>query len=152
MWSSIVVGTDGSATAAEAVRRAAGLASLCGSRLTVCHAYQPLSTSATLAISGAGAGSGVLFDSADDLDRQRVDAEQLVEQAVMSCGADRARTSGAAVVGPPAEALLRVAEQVEADLLVVGSRGMRGAKRLLGSVPNTITHTAPCAVLVVRTC
>ena len=152
MWSSIVVGTDGSQTAAEAVRTAAGLASLCGARLTVCHAYQPLSTSAALAMSGAAAGVGVLVDSADDLDRQRADAEQLVAQAVASCGAAPGRTTGAALPGGAAEVLLRVAEQVAADLVVVGSRGMHGAKRLLGSVPNTVTHTSRCAVLVVRTC
>jgi nucleotide-binding universal stress UspA family protein len=51
----------------------------------------------------------------------------------------------------PADAVLLVATEVGADLIVVGNRGMKGAGRVLGSVPNTITHGAPCSVLVVDT-
>jgi nucleotide-binding universal stress UspA family protein len=55
-------------------------------------------------------------------------------------------------LGDPADALLEVAEEEGADLIVVGNRGMTGAKRfLLGSVPNKISHHAPCSVLIVRT-
>lgn len=51
----------------------------------------------------------------------------------------------------PADAVLMVASEVGADLIVVGNRGMKGAGRVLGSVPNTIAHAAPCSVLVVDT-
>ena len=54
--------------------------------------------------------------------------------------------------GEPADAILDVAEEQNADLIVVGNKGMTGAKRfLLGSVPNKVSHHAPCSVLIVRT-
>ena len=54
--------------------------------------------------------------------------------------------------GDPADAILDVAEQVNADLIVVGNKGMTGAKRfLLGSVPNKVSHHAPCSVIIIRT-
>jgi nucleotide-binding universal stress UspA family protein len=56
-----------------------------------------------------------------------------------------------AIPGDPADTLLMVAEEVNADLIVVGNRGMRGAHRLLGSVPNTVAHAARCSVLIVDT-
>ena len=54
--------------------------------------------------------------------------------------------------GDPADAILDVAEEQKADLIVVGNKGMTGAKRfLLGSVPNKISHHAPCSVMIIRT-
>jgi nucleotide-binding universal stress UspA family protein len=54
--------------------------------------------------------------------------------------------------GDPADAILDVAEERDADLIVVGNKGMTGARRfLLGSVPNKVSHHAPCSVLIVRT-
>jgi nucleotide-binding universal stress UspA family protein len=54
--------------------------------------------------------------------------------------------------GDPADAILDVAEEEGADLIVVGNKGMTGAKRfLLGSVPNKVSHHAPCSVLIIRT-
>ena len=56
------------------------------------------------------------------------------------------------VEGDPAEGILSVAEETKADLIVVGNKGMTGARRfLLGSVPNNISHHAPCSVIIVRT-
>lgn len=54
--------------------------------------------------------------------------------------------------GEPADAILDVAEEEEIELIVVGHKGMTGTKRfLLGSVPNKVSHHAPCSVLIVRT-
>jgi nucleotide-binding universal stress UspA family protein len=54
--------------------------------------------------------------------------------------------------GGPADVILHVAEEQNADLVIVGNKGMSGAKRfLLGSVPNKVSHHAPCSVLIVRT-
>ena len=54
--------------------------------------------------------------------------------------------------GDPADAILDVAEETKADLIVVGNKGMTGAKRfLLGSVPNKVSHHAPCDLIIVRT-
>jgi nucleotide-binding universal stress UspA family protein len=153
VWSCIVVGTDGSVTAQEAVRQAAGLAAQSGARLVVCHAYSALSTSAALAMSGAGVGVGLAVDAEADLEQQRTAAEALLTEAVHLAGADPGTTRTVAMAGGPADVLLRVAEQLQADLVVVGNRGMHGARRLLlSSVPNRVAHAASCSVLVVRTC
>jgi nucleotide-binding universal stress UspA family protein len=50
--------------------------------------------------------------------------------------------------GDQGEVLVRLAEACEADVLVIGNRGMH--RRVLGSVPNTVTHHAPCSVLLVK--
>jgi nucleotide-binding universal stress UspA family protein len=56
-----------------------------------------------------------------------------------------------ALPGDPAAALLQVADEVGADLIVVGNKGMRGAGRILGSVPNSVAHRTGCSVLIVNT-
>ena len=56
-----------------------------------------------------------------------------------------------AATGAPADTVARVAEQEHADLIVVGNKGMKGTRRVLGSIPNTIAHAAPCSVLIVDT-
>jgi nucleotide-binding universal stress UspA family protein len=56
-----------------------------------------------------------------------------------------------AATGDPAEAIIRIAEQEQAELVVVGNKGMKGRRRILGSVPNTVAHGAPCSVLIVDT-
>jgi nucleotide-binding universal stress UspA family protein len=77
--------------------------------------------------------------------------------ATLEAAAAVAREAGVAVSvyprqGDPADAVLDVAEEREADLIVVGNKGMTGAKRfLLGSVPNKVSHHAPCSVLIIRT-
>ena len=80
--------------------------------------------------------------------------------ALLDRAAERARRAGVgadevetyARQGDAADAILDVAEEQGCDLIVVGHRGMTGAKRfLLGSVPNKISHHAPCSVLIVRT-
>ncbi len=72
--------------------------------------------------------------------------------------AEEARALGVSEVetfarqGDPADAIIDVAEEQGSDLIIVGNRGMTGAKRfLLGSVPNKVSHHAPCSVLIVRT-
>ena len=56
-----------------------------------------------------------------------------------------------AIPGEPADTVLMVADEVGADLVVVGNKGMHGARRLLGSVPNSIAHGAACSVLIADT-
>jgi nucleotide-binding universal stress UspA family protein len=53
--------------------------------------------------------------------------------------------------GSPAEVLCDLAAHLGADLIVVGNKGMQGGRRFLGSVPNTVSHHAPCSVLIVDT-
>jgi nucleotide-binding universal stress UspA family protein len=136
---SIVVGTDGSRTASAAVERAGALAKPLRAVVHLVCAFRP-----------AGGKSWALEGQTYDM--ARADALEILEQ-----GANDLRTAGIAVEthaahGDPAEVLLEVVESIQAHLLVVGSKGMSGAKRyLLGSVPNKVSHYAPCNVLIVRT-
>ena len=141
MYSRIVVGTDGSDTAAAAVRHALALARTTGAEL---HLVTAWSRVPTLMLAGSAAPTAVTPDDGAWI-------------APMHEGfADQARSHGVtvqthAVEDSPVHALLSVASQVQADLVVVGNRGMTGLRGKLGSVPNTVAHKAPCAVLVVPT-
>jgi nucleotide-binding universal stress UspA family protein len=146
MFNSIVVGTDGSETAAQAVREAVDLAKADSATLQLVSAFAPVSERRLRA--------------------ERRDAPEAVRQAInprreaeqfLGDAADVAREAGVDVQtharqGDPADAILDVAEETEAGLIVVGNKGMTGASRfLLGSVPDKISHHAPCSVLIVRT-
>ena len=74
---------------------------------------------------------------------------KVLETAKADLGGDAQTLS---VEGPPADKILEVAENEGVDLIVVGNKGMTGAKRfLLGSIPNQVSHNAPCNVLIVKT-
>ena len=146
MFSSIVVGTDGSETATKAVRQAVELAHAVGAKIELVSAYEPVPEQRM---------SEERRQAPEDLQwaiNPREDVDTTLEAA-----AEVAREAGVAVnvyprQGDPADAILDVAEEQEADLVVVGNKGMTGAKRfLLGSVPNKVSHHAPCSVLIIRT-
>jgi len=145
MYTTIVVGTDGSAAAAHAVRHATELAKLHGAKLHVVHAYQPASTTTTIGPDGGAVSLGVTAP-----------VDSLAREVLQEAG-EHAADEGVAVethlqVGDPASALLDLAERVDADLLVVGNKGMSGARRfLLGSVPNKVSYHCPCSLLIVKT-
>ena len=144
MFRSIVVGTDGSETADEAVRQAAELAALLGARVHLVCVYETAATGEGdegSARSGNGWARGT---------RDAVDATLARSAAVfVAAGVD---VDLYPQRGDPADSILDVAEERDADLIIVGNRGRTGAKRfLLGSVPNRISHHAPCAVLIIRT-
>jgi nucleotide-binding universal stress UspA family protein len=146
MFSSIVVGTDGSDTAKEAVRQATSLAKDLGATLDLVSAYEPVPS---------GRLRQESKEAPDDL-QWMVNPREDVD-ATLSDAADEAREAGIEVntfarQGDPADAILDVAEERGADLIVVGNKGMTGAKRfLLGSVPNKVSHHAPSSVLIIRT-
>jgi nucleotide-binding universal stress UspA family protein len=80
------------------------------------------------------------------------DAEVVLAAATRAARAEGLEAVTHARRDDPAEALIAVAEEQDADLLVVGSRGMSRASRfLLGSVPDKVSHHAPCSLLIVRT-
>jgi nucleotide-binding universal stress UspA family protein len=146
MFSSIVVGTDGSDTATQAVRQAVDLAAAVKAKVELVSAYAPVSEQRL---------SEERRQAPEDLQwtiNPREDVDSTLEAA-----AAIAREAGVEVElyarqGDPADAILDVAEEREADLIVVGNKGMTGAKRfLLGSVPNKVSHHAPCSVLIIRT-
>jgi len=146
VFSRIVVGTDGSETAGKAVREAVALAAKLGASLEIISAYNPVPER--------------------ELRRERLEAPEELHwaigpkeevEAVLAEAAKEATAAGVevhthAVEGDAADAIISVAESSGADLIVVGNKGMTGARRfLLGSVPNKISHHAPCSVLIVRT-
>jgi nucleotide-binding universal stress UspA family protein len=147
MYGSIVVGTDGSDTAKEAVRQAAELAKAMGAQVLLVSAYEPVPESRL---------RHERSDVPEDVSWMVNPREDV--QAVLDDEAERITEAGVAEVetfareGDPADAILDVAEEKNADLIVVGNKGMTGARRfLLGSVPNKVSHHAPCNVMIVRT-
>jgi nucleotide-binding universal stress UspA family protein len=141
----IVVGSDGSDTAAVAVRRAAELAKTLGARLHVVSAYRPLSG---VRVAGAGADP----ERADWMVSPSVEVDAMLNGIAGTVRAMGVEAACYARTGDPAEAILDVAEEEGADLIVVGSMGMHGNRRfLLGSVPDKVSHHAPCSVLIIRT-
>ena len=149
MFVKILAGIDGSEVADAAIDYAIELARGLRARLLLVSAYEPV---------------------ADLRSRERMLEQPLGQQwtinpheealALLDRAAERARAAGVGVdeietharEGDAADAILDVAEEQGCDLIVVGHRGMTGAKRfLLGSVPNKISHHAPCSVLIIRT-
>jgi nucleotide-binding universal stress UspA family protein len=146
MFARIVVGTDGSETAKQAVREAAQLAKQTGAALYIVSAFDPV-PSGRLREERLEAPSDIehTLGPTEDVDATLADAAQAVDDAGVEV-----RTI--ARQGEPADAILDVAEEENADLIVVGNKGMTGAKRfLLGSVPNKVSHHAPSSVLIIRT-
>jgi nucleotide-binding universal stress UspA family protein len=152
MPSSIVVGTDGSDTATKAVREAVVMARALGATLDIVSAYAPVSA-AVKRRAEAHVRSGRM--APEDVQWALNPQEDI--EACLTEAADIAREAGVNVntyarQGDPADAILDVAQEQDARLVIVGNKGMTGAKRLLmGSVPNNVAHQAPCTVMIVRT-
>jgi nucleotide-binding universal stress UspA family protein len=146
MFGSIVVGTDGSETAREAVRQATELANSVGGSIDLVSAYEPVSSSRL---------REERRDVPEDLEwmiNPREDVEATLKEAAEQIKESGVQVETYAREGDPADAILDVAEEEKADLIVVGNKGMTGAKRfLLGSVPNKVSHHAPCSVMIIRT-
>lgn len=148
VYRTVVVGTDGSESSLRAVARAGALAGACGATLVVACAYLPTETDDR--------------ELAEAQNALRDEAYQVVgshpAEDTVRTAAERAGAAGAtdvrtvAVQGSPVESLLDVVRRENADLVVVGNRGLAGIKgRLLGSVPADITRRSTCDVLVVHT-
>lgn len=143
MVQTIAVGTDGSDTAAKAVDFAMDMAERYGAKLVIASAYKPVSE--------------------DRLRKEQVDAPQEIQwsinpnedvdtalRAVEEAAKERGlKYASEARNGDPADILCAIAGDHEADVLVVGNKGME--RRILGSVPNSVSHKAPCSVLIVKT-
>jgi nucleotide-binding universal stress UspA family protein len=144
MDDSIVVGTDGSETAKQAVTEAVRLAKALGASVHVVSAYEPLRG---VRVTGAPEGAAQVWHPLPD---DKVDS--ILSQATAGVRLAGVEVTPHAVRKDPADALLEVAETVDATMIVVGSKGMHGARRLaLGNVPNKVSHQARCNVLIVAT-
>jgi len=143
MIGTIVVGTDGSETAKQAVDFAIDMAKRYGAQLVVASSYRPVSESRlTREQEDAPHEIEWAINPTEDVDADL----RAVEERATELGIE---TTSHARQGSPAEILCDVAAEHEADVLVVGSKGMH--RRVLGSVPNSVSHRAPCSVLLVKT-
>jgi nucleotide-binding universal stress UspA family protein len=142
----LVVGTDGSETAGEAVRQTVELAQRLDARVHIVSAYEPVPDTRL---------REERQQVPEDLQwmvNPREDVNATLESAAKGLEEAGVKVETHAREGDPADAILDVAEEQGADLIVVGNKGMTGAKRfLLGSVPNKVSHHAPCSVMIIRT-
>ena len=147
MFKIVVVGTDGSPTADKAVEDAAGIARTLGAKLHVVTAYtrpagrawpRPPAQPAGAALVDTGAGHAVAEEA----------AKGVVDRAAETYGSGLDVTTHV-VHADPVDAILSTASEVGADLIVVGSKGMH--RRVLGSVPNSVAHSAECSVFIAKT-
>lgn len=143
MIQTITVGTDGSDTASKAVDFALDVAEKFGAKVVVASSYRPVGE--------------------DRLRQEQKEAPQDIQWSInptedvdsaLRAVETKARERGLDVVseareGDPADVLCEIAEQHDADLLIVGNKGMH--RRVLGSVPNSVSHKAPCSVVIVKT-
>lgn len=136
MISTVAVGTDGSETAREAVEQAAEFARRFDAKLVLLSAFKdgpppPDADEAQWSYSPAAQLRGLLSRTENEMNEQGIPCTTAVDE------------------GDPAEVLVRLAGECGADMLVIGNKGIQ--RRVLGSVPNSVTHKADCSVLVVKT-
>jgi nucleotide-binding universal stress UspA family protein len=136
MISNVAVATDGSATAGVAVDQATEIARRFGAKLWLLSAFEDApSENQDIELQWAWSSSAQV--------------KSMLEKAEAELGAAGVECEVLVAEGDPAEVVVRLADEVGADLLVIGNKGMQ--RRVLGSVPNTVTHKAACSVLVVKT-
>lgn len=141
MAQTIVVGTDGSGPAERAVREAIDIAARDGAKLHIVTAFPDPAMFQERIATGA---------TPVDVNLRDV-AESVVMRHVQEADAKGVEVETHAREGNPAEAILDTANEVKADLIVVGNRGLSGIKRfLLGSVSQKVSEHAHCNVMIVR--
>jgi nucleotide-binding universal stress UspA family protein len=138
MISTVAVGTDGSATAEEAVRQAADIARRYGAKLVLLSAFP--------SAGGFVAYAGVELEWASS---SRAHVTTVLERSETALRQEGIECETRSDEGDPADVLVRLAKECGADLVVIGNKGME--RRVLGSVPNTVAHKADCSVMVVKT-
>lgn len=150
MFERIVVGVNQASTAASAAERALELGELTGGEVHLVCALResPKGEPLSAMVPGAALAGGTPPTGAPGQGDARTHAEHFLARLRRS---SKTRSHAHVLPGEPAEVVLQVADEVDADLIVVGNKGMHGARRVLGSVPNTISHQADCSVLIVQT-
>jgi nucleotide-binding universal stress UspA family protein len=143
MSEKIVVGSDGSDTAKQAVDEAMRLAKALGAELHVVMSNHSLRGAHVV---GAPQGAIPVYGSMHEGLPAAV-----IDEAVAAARISGVTAEGHVIDRDPADALLQVASQIDASTIVVGNKGMSGGRRLLGSVPNKVSHEARCNVLIVAT-
>ena len=143
MVQTVAVGTDGSGTASKAVDFAIDLAGRYEAKIVFISAYVPVS-GARLKREGRDAPEELqwMINPAEDVEATLRECEERAEERGLSWTSEARQ-------GDAAKVLVEVAGSVGADLLVIGNKGME--RKVLGSVPNTVSHHAPCSVVIVKT-
>ncbi len=143
MIATVAVGTDGSGTSGKAVLAALDLAERFAARIVFISAYQPVDE-ARLRREKREAPQDIQWtvNPREDVEATLREAEELAEERGLEWESE-------ASLGDPADVLVRLADKHKADVLVIGNRGMH--RRVLGSVPNSVTHGAGCSVYLVKT-
>lgn len=143
MVKAIAVGTDGSDTAKKAVDFALDMAERYQAKVVFASAYVPVSES-RLRREKEDAPEDIQWsiNPSEEVD----DTLRKVEEQAKDRGLDYASE---ARNGDPADVLVDIAADHGVDVIVVGNKGMQ--RRILGSVPNSVSHNAPCSVLIVKT-
>lgn len=136
MISTIVVGTDGSQTARRAVAVAADLARSLDADLHVVHGFRDPAAGQEAPVSG---------------DRWRQANEAVLADALDDPALEGVRARGHSVAGGVVDALVSVAVETDADLIVVGNRGLHGPSGSLDSVAGKVALVAPCHLMVAKT-
>lgn len=145
-YTKILAGTDGSETATQALRNAATLAKAVDAELVVACIYDP-PDAASIARETERAPAEVAWRITGS-----AAAEEIIERAEKAIADIGVKATMVFEQGDAADTLIRVAERESCDLIMVGNKGMAGVKRfLLGSVPNKVSHHAPCDVLIAKT-
>jgi nucleotide-binding universal stress UspA family protein len=133
----ILVGVDGSDSSRRAAEAAAGLAASMGAALHVMMASDE---------KPRDADGEYLGDV-----RLQSDAEATATEIAESLTGAAPSVHASPAHGKPGEALVQVAKDIGADLIVVGNRRVQGIGRILGSVATDVAHHAPCDVYIVKT-
>jgi nucleotide-binding universal stress UspA family protein len=145
-YRNVIVGTDGSETAELAVRHAAELAKAFGARLTIVTAFTPHPEEEARRLNEAPPDVRWAITDATSADEKARHGRAIAKEV----GVDEVVVQVDS--GDPASLLIEAADDDGGDVIVVGSKGMTGAKRfVLGSVPNKVSHHAPCDVVIVHT-
>ena len=143
MVNTIAVGTDGSGTATKAVEFALDMAERYGARVVFISSYRPVSES-RLRKEQEEAPQDVQWslNPAEDVEATLREVEEKAQERGL-------KWTSEAREGDPADVLVDLADKHDADILVIGNKGMH--RRVLGSVPNGVSHKANCSVLIVKT-
>ena len=143
MISTVAVGTDGSKTAATALEAAIDLAERFGARLVVISACSASPRGGGVRLAGT-TSEHPGWDA-----NEALQVERILAAAEESAAARGLECQTAMATGEPADVLVKLADEHQADLLVVGNVGIH--RRVMGSVPNTVSHKAECSVFLVKT-
>ncbi|HWI21232.1 MAG TPA: universal stress protein [Baekduia sp.] len=148
MFTSIVVGTDGSESADKALDEAIAIAQANGATLHVVTAFEPETLRRMERENEAeaiAAGMDWAYNARDEITARVTHAEELAKNAGVNVTPHTREGSAAKV-------LIDIATELNADLIVVGNKGMSGLKHfVLSVVPDKVSHNAPCSVLIVQT-